>query len=190
VVPEALAVILRNAHAQREMLTRLLTLSSILTGRLLIDQCPLNLWLVVMDALERLQPHADARLITLTLRPPDIPLLVRGDAQRLRQAVGELLANALNYTTSGDFITITGSQRDDRAAVSIHDSGRGLAPDDLTRIFTPFLQVQRDETIGGYGIGLALVRGIVEAHSGQILAESPGRNQGSTFTIALPLAEA
>jgi CheY-like chemotaxis protein len=113
------------------------------------------------------------------------------DPTRLAQVVSNLLNNAAKYTPSGGVIRLEARREGQDALISVSDSGVGIAPDGLTAVFEMFTQVgaNRDRSQGGLGIGLALVRKLVELHGGSVTAESPGVGQGSTFTVRLPLAE-
>jgi signal transduction histidine kinase len=100
--------------------------------------------------------------------------------------VSEVLANAVHYTSAGGVITIQGRRARDTCELIVHDTGLGISPEQLSELAKPFSQLQRQEEIGGLGIGLALVRGIIEAHHGRITIESPGPGQGTTLTLSLP----
>ena len=183
---EALQTILRNARAQKETLDRLLILSRILTGKLLPRRTPVDLWGIVRLALDDIRPQAEQRRLTLTVEPPPAPLCVSGDAPLLRQAIGAVLNNAVKFTAAGGAVTVTGAREGGQAILRVRDTGRGIASEELTALMHPFQQISRDETLGGQGIGLALVRGILDAHGGQVTLASAGLGQGTTITITLP----
>ncbi len=116
------------------------------------------------------------------------PLPIRADALRLQQCLGKLLSNSLKFTPAGGIVTV-GHRRDGAQVVlSVHDTGRGMAPEALPTVFASFHQVDRRQRNGGLGLGLAIVRGLVELHGGRVWAASPGIGQGSTFSLVLPLA--
>jgi len=185
-MPEALTVILRNAHAQKTLLERLLILSRILTGRLELARKPTDLWQATLSALHQMQQSADAREITITITPPKEAVSLTGDPHLLAMAVHEVIDNAIKYTPRGGAITIQGRSTQEACELIVGDTGQGISPEQLSRLTRPFSQLQRREEIGGAGIGLALARGIVEAHHGRLTMESPGPGQGTTVTISLP----
>ena len=121
----------------------------------------------------------------------DLPT-VEADTQRIRQIIGNLLSNALRHTPTDGRITLRTTQHDDFVAISVQDSGDGIAADELPHIFDRFYRADgtRRRDSGGSGLGLAIVKALVEAHGGQISAESPGPKQGSTFVIQLPITPA
>jgi CheY-like chemotaxis protein len=116
---------------------------------------------------------------------------VSADAGRLQQIIWNLLSNAVKFTPSGGLVTVRVERRGDRAAVEVHDTGRGIAPDFLPHIFERFRQADGSSTRsqGGLGIGLAIVRHLVELHGGTIHADSGGQDAGATFTVTLPLTD-
>jgi histidine kinase len=118
---------------------------------------------------------------------PDLP--IRGDADRLGQVCTNLLRNALQHSNAGDVVTVSGSSADDRALLHIADTGSGIAPKDLDRVFDRFVRVGDGDSSGGSGIGLTIARGIAEAHGGSLVAFSSGPGTGATFTLDLPLRE-
>lgn len=188
-VEQALATILCNANAQKTMLERLLILSRILTGKLELRRKPADLRQLAEEAVACFQPAAQEHHITLALALPDASLPVAVDRRLLLQALAELLDNAVQFTAAGGSITVAGGQTDAHVVLTVQDSGQGIAPEQLPSLLQPFQQIQREETRGGLGIGLALVSGIMEAHGGRVVITSPGVGQGTTVTIELSLAE-
>ncbi|MHB0935236.1 MAG: sensor histidine kinase [Armatimonadota bacterium] len=184
---EALDVIMRNAYAQRALLERLIILSRMLTGKLTLQLRPAELWPLLMPVMEELQIAAEEHQVAVRLEPPADALPVRADEKLLRQAVRELLNNAIQFTPAGGSVTVSGRRREGQAVLEIRDTGRGIPRDQLPRLLQPFEQIQRDEILGGLGIGLALVRGIVERHGGRVFIDSPGAGQGTTATVELPI---
>jgi signal transduction histidine kinase len=182
--------ILRNAHAQKVLLERLLILSRILTGKLLLARQPTDLWQVALHAEQRLHAAAAERKITINLRPPDGECIMEADAKLLEQAMCEVIDNAIHFTPADGSITIHGRVEDSAYLLVVQDSGQGIAPAQLSTLLKPFSQIQRQEEIGGLGIGLALVRGIIEAHGGRVTIASAGTGQGTTVTFRLPHAKA
>ena len=151
-----------------------------------IDGQPV-LFTAVIDITERKQVQAEERQIALAYEPASVPLPVCADPARIQQCLGNLLQNSLQFTPAGGAITVSCRREGDTALLAIRDTGRGIEPDRLPEIFHPFRQVDRDDSIGGLGLGLSVVRGIIELHGGHIRADSPGPGQGSTFTITLPV---
>jgi len=186
---QALEVIERNARRQKQIVDDLLDVSRIVHGKLEIEPQPVDLWLLARESLEDFAPSVRQKGLSLITTPPPEPLLVNADSRRIRQAIGNLLSNAVKFTDSGGTITVSALREGDMAVLSVQDTGRGIAPEALPGLFTPFRQVERRPEEGGLGLGLALVRGIIERHGGQVLVHSPGLGQGTTFTIRLPLAQ-
>ena len=147
---------------------------------------------VVHTAVEATRPLIDAHAQVLTVLVPPEPVWMEADATRLAQVFSNLLNNASKYTERGGQIRIEAVAEDGFAAVTVEDSGVGIPPDKLPRIFDMFTQLQehRDRTHGGLGIGLTLARRLVELHGGTIEAASPGIGKGSRFTVRLPLVPA
>lgn len=186
IVPEALVVILRNAGEQKTMLERLLILSRILTGKLLLRCTPFDLWQLVEETSASFQMMAREKRIELQLDAPATDLPITADRKFLQQAIHELLDNAVRFTEAGGRIVVTGQQKDHYLMLSVRDTGRGIPPEQLPLLLKPFQQLQREEAKGGLGIGLALVRGIVDTHGGRATITSPGPGQGATVTLKLP----
>lgn len=139
---------------------------------------------------ERLQRQYEDKEVSLTLDIPPSTPLVQVDELRIEQVLTNLLGNALQYTPRGGKVRILAEQREDQVIIAIQDNGIGLSPDQLKLIFTRFYRVDksRARSMGGSGIGLTIAQYLVEAHGGQIWAESPGLGQGSTFRFTLPTA--
>jgi PAS domain S-box-containing protein len=184
---EALEIILRNAYAQQRIIGDLLDISRLLYGKLPLEREPLDAWTVARRAAEARQDILDARRQTLVFVPPDEPLPVLADPVRLEQIINNLLTNAGKFTPEGGAITVSGARDGSMARLSVHDTGYGIPPDQLPNLFERFQQLGRERISGGLGLGLAVVRGLVELHGGHVTAESPGINQGSTFTVRIPL---
>jgi CheY-like chemotaxis protein len=146
---------------------------------------------VVAAAVETVQPLLDQKKQHLEVDAVNPRLTVRGDPVRLAQVVGNLLHNAAKYTGEGGQIVLATRSNEGRAEIVVRDSGIGIPPEAMPRIFELFTQIpsERTSTSGGLGIGLALVRALVELHGGEISAASRGVDQGSEFTVKLPLFE-
>jgi signal transduction histidine kinase len=184
----ALETIERNARAQKRLIEDLLDVSRIVTGKVALEILPVNPQRVVEAALETMQPAAQTKGITV------VPLLdtgvatVRGDFARLQQIVCNLLSNAIKFTPSGGRVEVTLTHRNSEAEISVSDSGQGIKPEFLPLVFDRFRQ--EDGSIsrrhGGLGLGLAIVRHLVELHAGSVEAFSEGEGKGSRFVVRLP----
>jgi len=184
----ALETIERNARAQKRLIEDLLDVSRIVTGKVALEILPVNPQRVVEAALETMQPAAQAKGVTV------VPLLdtgaatVRGDFARLQQIVCNLLSNAIKFTPSGGRVEVTLAHRIGEAEISVSDSGQGIKPEFLPLVFDRFRQ--EDGSIsrrhGGLGLGLAIVRHLVELHAGSVEAFSEGEGKGSRFVVRLP----
>jgi PAS domain S-box-containing protein len=185
----ALQVIDRNAHLQVRLVADILDVSRITTGGLKLDVRPVDLGAVIAAALDSVRPAADAKKIRIRSRLAPSAQLMEGDTQRLQQIVWNLLANAVKFTQPGGVVDV--ELRDagkDGVHIYIADDGAGIDAAFLPHVFERFRQadgsVSREH--GGLGLGLAIVRHLVELHGGTVRAESPGLGKGSTFTVALP----
>lgn len=184
----------QNRHLTR-LIEDLLDVSRITRGTLTLKKEPVELREVVQHAVETVRPLIDSRRHALTIRVPDIPLRVEGDVVRLTQILGNLLTNAAKYTDEGGQIELAierglGADRDaDHALVRVKDNGRGISSKAMLRLFEPSTHEERlnSGAHGGLGIGLIVVRGLVEMHGGVVEARSEGPGFGSVFTVRLPL---
>jgi len=170
----------------------LLDVSRISLGKLELARERIRIQSVFEHAVETSRPLVEANRHALTVRAPGEPVWLDGDLTRLAQVVGNLLNNAAKYTPPGGHIELSAAVEDGRALVRVVDDGTGIAPDMLPRVFDLFAQGRRplDRAQGGLGIGLSLVRKLVEMHGGTVEAQSAGLGRGSTFTVCLPLAPA
>jgi PAS domain S-box-containing protein len=187
---KALDVIMRNAQSQIQLIDDLLETSRIVTGKMRLDLRPLDLRSVIEAAVDAVRPAADAKGIRLrmTLDPRAVAFV--GDADRLQQVMWNLLTNSVKFTPKGGQIRVDLSGSDTHVEIAVSDTGQGIGPEMLPHVFERFRQGDSTSTRahGGLGLGLALVRHLVEAHGGTVTAESPGEGRGATFTIRLPLA--
>jgi PAS domain S-box-containing protein len=189
-VTEAVSVIVRNARAQTQIIEDLLDMSRILSGKFRLDVKPVNVSEVVAAAVESVTPSANTKSLRLRsiLDPKGGP--VSGDPARLQQVVWNLLSNALKFTPKGGQIQVTVERVNSHVDVTVSDTGRGIPPEFLPHIFERFRQADSSTTRahGGLGIGLSLVKQIVELHAGSVTASSAGPGQGATFVVSLPLS--
>ena len=189
---QGLEVIERNAQNQRQLIDDLLDVSRIITGQLRLDVRQVDLTRIIADAIEVVSPAANAKRIRISCAF-DTPLFhVSGDAVRLQQVVWNLLVNAVKFTPEGGLIEVRLEQVDHRVRVSVSDNGQGITPAFLPHVFDRFRQADGTTTRahGGLGLGLAIVRHLVEAHGGAVAAESPGAGLGAVFYFSLPLPSA
>jgi PAS domain S-box-containing protein len=185
----AIDVIERNARAQVQLFNDLLDVSSIVLGELRMERQSVRFPAVVEAEVEAARAEARQAGITLECDLPSALPAVRGDAGRLQQVVRNLLSNALKFTPPGGRVRVRIDRVDDEARLLVSDNGVGIAPAFLPHVFDRFRQADSSMTrvYGGLGLGLALVRELVELHGGRVSAESPGDGAGATFTVRLPL---
>jgi PAS domain S-box-containing protein len=183
-------VIDRQVDQMVRLLEDLMDVSRISRGKLKLRPGHLRLDEVIVQAVETARPQIDEGHHELVVSLPPDPIWLHGDATRLAQVFANLLTNAAKYTGAHGVIGLSAEREGDRVAVTVRDTGIGISPEHLPHVFEMFSQVERviDRSKGGLGIGLSLVRGLVEMHGGRITAESPGPGQGSTFTVRLPTA--
>ena len=188
-IERALGVIERNARAQARIVEDVLDFARMSKGKLELSLHQVALKEVINAALESVRPAAEIKKLLIDVEL-NLGYPVLGDAERLQQVVWNLVSNAVKYTPVGGRISITASSDADGTRLSIRDSGQGIAPDFLPYIFEPFRQADGTTTRrhGGLGLGLAIVRQIIDAHGGTIRAESPGLGHGATFIVELPSA--
>ncbi|MEH2062584.1 MAG: PAS domain S-box protein [Nostoc sp.] len=185
----ALETIERNAKLQTQLIEDLLDVSRILQGKLNLNVCPVNLVMVVEAALETVQLAAEAKSIQIqTIFDPSLGQ-VMGDPNRLQQVVWNLLSNAVKFTPTGGRVEIRLMEGGNQVQIQINDTGKGIPLDFLPYVFDYFRQADgtTTRTFGGLGLGLAIVRRVVEMHGGNVQAESLGEGSGATFTVELPL---
>src|ERR1700694_5133759 len=182
------ALIERQGRRMTQLVDDLLDVSRISHGRLHLQRERIDLRVVVSNAIETLELDINERHQRLTTALPDAPVWLQADPWRLEQVFVNLLANASRYTDAGGELAVWVDTRDGQAVVGIRDSGIGIVPDALTHIFDLFKQADEvaPRSKSGLGIGLALVRKLVELHEGSVTAASAGVGQGSEFTVRLP----
>ena len=179
----------RQLKLMVKLIDDLLEVSRIVTGRIVLQRERLDLRNVVRTAVESSLSFVESAKHRLSVEVPDREVWVRGDTSRLAQALSNLINNSAKYTPSGGSIQVALRSAGDEALLTVSDNGLGIPPEMLDRVFEMFAQVNRtlDRSQGGLGIGLALVRNLIELHGGTVTAYSEGNDRGSVFTIRLPL---
>ncbi len=180
----------RQVRQMVRLVDDLLDVSRITTGKLRLNLEPVTLQDVFDSSLEISRPLIEKARLTLTVNLPADPVRLQGDRVRLAQVFSNLLNNAAKYTEAGGQATVIGTVASDRLSVRVRDTGVGIAPEVLPRIFELFTQVDRslNRSQGGLGVGLALVRRLVEMHGGMVSAKSDGPGKGAEFTVELPIS--
>jgi PAS domain S-box-containing protein len=187
----ALETVERNAKAQAQLIEDLLDVSRIITGKLRLDVRPMELLPVIEAAIDAVRPAADAKNIELQMALDPLAGAVSGDPNRLQQIIWNLLSNAVKFTTRGGQVRVGLERVDSHVEISVSDTGQGITPDFLPYVFDRFRQADGSTTRlhGGLGLGLAIVRHLVELHGGTVRAQSLGEGHGATFNVQLPLAQ-
>ena len=182
----------RNARMQAQLIEDLVDVSRIVSGKLKLDSRPMDITPVAQAAVDAVRPAADAKQISIQITRDPFIGPVTGDPDRLQQVIWNLLSNAVKFTPAEGAIQLVVRQDETSAQIIISDTGIGIAPEFLPHVFERFRQADSTATRahGGLGLGLAIVRHLVELHGGTVLAESAGRDQGTTFTVNLPLTAA
>ena len=185
----ARGVIDRQVKQLARLVDDLLDVSRIVRGNMELRREPLAVSRIVADAVEVCRPLAEAQRHELAVALPREPLIVEGDLTRLTQVVGNLLDNAVKYTPPGGHVAVSAERDGDAALIVVRDDGIGIPESMLQRVFEPFARSEeaRARAAGGMGIGLSVVRDLVELHGGGIEARSAGRDRGSEFRVRLPL---
>jgi len=188
----AIEVIRRNARIQRQMVDDLLDVSRIITGKLRLTVQPVDLATIAIAAIDGLRPAAEAKEIRLQLQLDAPAGQVSGDPDRLQQVAWNLISNAIKFTPRGGRVIVSLAHVASHVEVTVSDTGKGIAREFLPHVFDRFRQADATSTraFGGLGLGLAIVRQLVELHGGTVRVDSAGEGQGSTFTVSLPLAAA
>jgi signal transduction histidine kinase/FixJ family two-component response regulator len=202
----ALSTIERNVKAQTQLIETLLDVSDLVQGKLRLNVTSLDLVSVLQSVLEIIQPAADAKAIQLKLRTPGVLENIAGDPDRLQQVFWNLLSNAVKFTSSGGRVEIRVEPSDDAESitpefsetvasprfvkVTVTDTGKGISADFLPHVFDRFRQADGSttRTYSGLGLGLSMVRYLVELHGGSVQVESLGDGQGASFSVSLPLS--
>jgi two-component system, chemotaxis family, CheB/CheR fusion protein len=186
---QGLEVIERSAKAQASLIDDLLDISRISSGRLRLDAHPIELIPVIESAIEVVRLSAEAKNIQIVPELDPAPRNLVGDPHRLQQVIWNLLSNAIKFTPQGGRIDVTLDYTDLYAQIQVSDTGQGISADFLPYVFERFRQADGSKTRSnpGLGLGLSIVRHLIELHGGTITASSPGEGQGATFTVRLPL---
>jgi PAS domain S-box-containing protein len=185
----AIETITRNARAQGRLIDELLDISRIMTGKLCLDLRVVKLAPLIQAVVDDVRPAADARSINLeTAFDSDVGAIL-GDPDRLQQIVWNLLTNAIKFTPKGGEVHVRLEQNDWQVLITVDDSGQGIATEHLPHVFERFRQADSSNTRSnsGLGLGLSIVRQLVELHQGSVTAESSGENAGATFRVMLPV---
>jgi signal transduction histidine kinase len=186
----AVETIQRNAKSQAQLIEDILDVSRVITGKLRLNTGLVNLASVINEAIDSVQLAANSKGIQLELTIDPAAGQISGDAGRLEQVTWNLLSNAIKFTPAGGRVTVRLERASSEAQITVSDTGCGISPEFLPFIFDRFRQADGSITRlhGGLGLGLAIVRHLVELHGGTVQADSPGEGLGATFTIRLPLA--
>lgn len=182
------AILARQTRHLAKLVDDLLDIARVTTGKISLHFTAIDLVDVVEHCVELAKSRVDARRLRLTMQSAVEKAVVRGDAVRLEQVVNNLLSNAIKYTPPGGEIDVFVESNGEDAVLRVRDSGKGIAPEMLTRIFDMFMQGETtiDRTEGGMGVGLTLVKKLVHLHRGTVRAYSRGRGSGSEFVVRLP----
>jgi signal transduction histidine kinase/ActR/RegA family two-component response regulator len=186
----ALEVIVRQSNAQLQLIEDLLDVSRVVSGKMRLEMRPVDLAAVIEQAVDAVRPAADAKGIRLQTALDGRGAPVIGDAARLQQVVWNLLVNSVKFTPSGGRVEVRLERTDSHVSIVVEDTGSGIPAEVLPFVFDPFRQANSSSTRehGGLGLGLALVRHLVELHGGTVIARSEGAARGATFAVTLPLA--
>ena len=188
-ISQGVAIIERNAKLQAQLIDDLLDVSRILRGKLELNTAPINLESVITAAITTVQLAAEAKSIAIeTTFEPDIGRVL-GDAGRLQQIVGNLVANAVKFTPTNGKILVKLKRVSTEAIIEVRDTGKGIEPEFIPYVFNRFRQENSAKTreFGGLGLGLAIVKHLTELHGGTVAVSSQGSDEGATFSVRLPL---
>jgi len=188
---KALETIERNVHLQTALIDDILDVSRIIRGKINLTFSTVRMSAVVDAALAAMRPTADAKGVALEYEMAADSDEVSGDADRLQQIVWNLLSNAIKFTLRDGLVVVRLEQHGHELTLSVRDTGQGISPEFIPHVFERFSQAESGSTRthGGLGLGLAIVRHLVELHAGTVEATSAGRGQGATFSVRLPLVD-
>ncbi len=187
--PHAIEIIDRNARVQAQLIDDILDVSRIVSGKVRLDLRPINLREVIYAAVESIKPAADSKRVNLEVIVDPKGGPVSGDPDRIQQIVWNLLSNAIKFTPAGGAVSLHVRNSETHVEIRVEDTGEGISSGFLPHVFERFRQADGSLTRQhkGLGLGLAIVRHLVELHGGSVSAESEGRGKGATFKVALPL---
>lgn len=187
----AVEIIERNAQFQAQLIEDLLDVSRIIRGKLQLNTHIVNLQQIILSALDTVKPAAEAKHIQLQSSLEPSNNLLRGDSDRLQQIIWNLLSNAIKFTSMGGSVTVSLQWWNGFAQIQVQDNGKGIPAEVVPYVFERFRQAESSSTRseGGLGLGLAIVRNLVELHGGTVWCESPGLGKGSTFIVQLPVIQ-
>lgn len=188
-VKRGIEAIERNARAQTQLIGDLLDISRITTGKLHLNARPLKLDPIITGVLDAMSPAAQAKQISLQMKLAEDAGLISGDPDRLQQIVWNILSNAIKFTPAGGRVEVAVSRVGTCVQISVSDTGQGISAEFLPHVFERFRQADSSTTrkFGGLGLGLSIVRHLVELHGGLIQVQSDGEGKGATFTAMFPL---
>ncbi len=187
----ALETVERNARSQAHLIGELLDVSRIIAGKVRLDVRPVELATIIEEAAESVRPAAEGRSIEVETRLAPAAATVAGDPDRLQQVVENLFSNAIKFTPRGGRVTVRLAYDEKHATIIMGDTGQGIRADLLPHVFDRFRQADGTAIrFGGLGLGLAIVRDLVELHGGTVSAASEGEGQGANFTVTLPISAA
>jgi PAS domain S-box-containing protein len=184
----AIRTIARNAQVQVQLVDDLLDVSRIISGKMRLQIQPTSLAEVLQAAVDAVRPAATAKLVDVRLRIEPSSAVIAADPDRLQQVVWNLLSNAIKFTSSGGYVDVLARHDGQTTIITVTDTGMGIAPDVVPFVFERFRQADSSTTRrhGGVGLGLAIVRHLVELHGGSVRVMSEGEGKGATFTVHLP----
>jgi PAS domain S-box-containing protein len=188
-IQRMLAIIERNGKTQLQLIEDLLDTGRIISGKLKLEVAPLNLVNVINAALDVVRPAVQAKRIELRATLDSFAGQITGDSERLQQVVWNLLSNAIKFTPGGGRVDISLKREDPHVQIVVRDTGKGIEPDFLPHMFERFRQSDTSSArrVGGLGLGLPLVKHLVELHGGTVEAQSAGADRGASFTVRLPV---
>ena len=180
----------RNARLQQHLIEDLIDVSRIASGTMRVEAQPMDVGPVIEDAVRVVALAAQAKGIAIQVEYPNEAIIISGDSARLQQVVWNLLSNAIKFTPDGGKVSLLVERLDHDAILTVRDNGRGIRPEFLPYVFERFRQDESEprQYHEGLGVGLSIVRHIVELHGGSVEAESAGKDRGATFRVRLPLA--
>jgi len=187
---QARQIMQRQVNHLVRLVDDLLDVSRITRGKIGLQRERIELAEIIQRAVETAQPLVDAQHHRLAVNVPAEPIILHADPMRLAQVLGNLLNNAAKYTKPGGWIELCAERKGEEVELRVRDNGLGMSPEMLARVFDLFVQERHslDRAQGGLGIGLTLVRRLVELHGGRVEARSAGLGQGSEFVVRLPLS--